>query len=140
MTFQHLGDNPRQQARGWNIPLGVAGFRYADLNRVRRLEALDQAFLDLLRREDAGLAVALEAYRAKNDLAPLDESKLLMAAARHLGRFVARLFHVEAEYEALCSRVRGDEVIAAWKRGFVERRVLKDAPRPDELAALDPAT
>ena len=45
MTFKHLSENLKQQARGWNIALGVSGFRYADLNRVRRLEALDRAFL-----------------------------------------------------------------------------------------------
>ena len=43
MTFKHLTENPRDQARAWNIQLGVSGFRYADLNRVRRLEALDAA-------------------------------------------------------------------------------------------------
>jgi hypothetical protein len=37
MTFKHLSENPRQQARAWNIALGVPGFRYAGLNRVRRL-------------------------------------------------------------------------------------------------------
>jgi hypothetical protein len=64
MTFQHLSENPRNEARAWNVPLGVPGFRYADLNRVRRLEALDGAFLAALRSEDAALAADLEAYRA----------------------------------------------------------------------------
>ena len=90
MTFQHLSENPRQRARGWNIPLGVPGFRYADLNRVRRLEALDRVFLDALRRDDAALAAALESYRATNGLPKLEESKLLMAVAPHLGRSVAQ--------------------------------------------------
>src|SRR2546427_4041374 len=48
MPLKHLSETPRQQARAWNIPLGVPGFRYADLNRVRRLEALDRAFLESL--------------------------------------------------------------------------------------------
>src|SRR6185295_9206994 len=125
MTFKHLSENPRQQARAWNIALGVPGFRYADLNRVRRLESLDRAFLESLRAEDAGLASALEAWRADGGLEKLEESKLLMAVAPHLGRFVARLFHVEAEHEALCARVRGDQLLSQWKKNFVERRVFK---------------
>src|SRR6266571_4038133 len=63
MTFKHLSENPRQQARAWNIALGVPGFRYADLNRVRRLEALDRAFLESLRGEGSGLASAFETWR-----------------------------------------------------------------------------
>ena len=51
MTFKHLTENPREQARAWNIPLGVPGFRYADLNRVRRLEALDRAVSESQARE-----------------------------------------------------------------------------------------
>src|SRR6266581_344861 len=140
MTFKHLSENPRQQARAWNIALGVPGFRYADLNRVRRLEALDRAFLEWLRGEDAGLASTFETWRAEGGLEKLAESKLLMEAAPHLGRFVARLFHVEAEHEALCARVRADQVLFKWKRTFVERRVFKDPPTaPEELSRLDPA-
>jgi NADPH-dependent glutamate synthase beta subunit-like oxidoreductase/NAD(P)H-flavin reductase len=139
MTFKHLSENPRQQARAWNIPLGVPGFRYADLNRVRRLEALDRAFLEAVRAEDAALAGAIAVWRENGPIEKLDESKLLMAAAPHLGRFLARLFHVEAEHEALCARVRGDEVIFKWKRSFVERRIFKEPPTALELTRLDPA-
>src|SRR6266571_2663890 len=139
MTFKHLSENPRQQARAWNIALGVPGFRYADLNRVRRLEALDRAFLEWLRGEDAGLASTFETCRAEGGLEKLAESKLLMEAAPHLGRFVARLFHVEAEHEALCARVRADQVLFKWKRTFMERRVFKDPPSAQEVSRLDPA-
>ena len=139
MTFKHLTENPREQARAWNIPLGVPGFRYADLNRVRRLEALDRAFVEALRGEDQPLSEELEAYRAGRSMDKLDESKLLMRAAPHLGNFVARLFHVEAEHDALCARVRADQVIFKWKRTVVERRVFKDRPTPEDLARMDPA-
>ncbi len=139
MTFKHLSENPRQQARAWNIALGVPGFRYADLNRVRRLEALDRAFLESLRGEGSGLASAFETWRAGGGLEKLAESKLLMEVAPHLGRFVARLFHVETEHEALCARVRADQVLFRWKRTFVERRVFKDPPSAQELTRLDPA-
>jgi hypothetical protein len=139
MTFQHLPDNPRDKARSWNIPLGVPGFRYADLNRVRRLEALDRAFLATLDEADPGLTAELTAYRAGARLEKLDEPKLLMRVAPILGRFLARLFGVEPEYEALCARVRADEVLSQWKRAFVERRVFKETPAPGDLEAVDVA-
>jgi NADPH-dependent glutamate synthase beta subunit-like oxidoreductase/NAD(P)H-flavin reductase len=139
MTFQHLSENPRDKARGWNIPLGVPGFRYADLNRVRRLEALDRAFFDYVRAADPALADRFEDYRAEPPGDRLEESKLLMEVAPVVGRFVARIFHVEAEHEALCARVRGDQVLSQWRRHFVERRVFKDPPGADALEAVDPA-
>ncbi len=81
MTFQHLSENPRDKARAWNIPLGVPGFRYADLNRVRRLEALDRAFLEApcgtttRPSRDAFDGLPRAAARSSE----LEESKLLMA-------------------------------------------------------------
>jgi NADPH-dependent glutamate synthase beta subunit-like oxidoreductase/NAD(P)H-flavin reductase len=139
MTFQHLSENPRNEARAWNVPLGVPGFRYADLNRVRRLEALDAAFLAALRSEEPSLAGELEAYRGGASLQKLDESRLLIRAAPFVGRFLARLFGIEAEHDALCARVRGDQVLAHWKKNFVERRVFKDGPTDDDVEAMDVA-
>ena len=34
MALKHLAENSRQEARAWNLQLGVPGFKYADLNRV----------------------------------------------------------------------------------------------------------
>ena len=53
MALRHLPENPRAEARAWNLQLGVPGFKYADLNRVRRVEALDRVFLDELQKADA---------------------------------------------------------------------------------------
>ena len=46
----------RSMATAWNFPLGIEGFRYADLNRVRRLMALHQVFCDDLQLVDPALA------------------------------------------------------------------------------------
>jgi hypothetical protein len=137
MTFQHLSENPRDKARAWNVPLGVPGFRYADLNRVRRLEALDSAFRAGLRADDPALADALDAYRGGGPIPKLEEANLLMAVGPHLGRFVARLFHVEAEHAELCTRVKADQLLSQWKKTFVERRVFKDPPTSAEIEAMD---
>jgi len=45
----HLSANPREDSAGWNFPLGIERFRFADLNRVRRIAAVDRIFRDELR-------------------------------------------------------------------------------------------
>ncbi|HVO26363.1 MAG TPA: pyridine nucleotide-disulfide oxidoreductase, partial [Candidatus Margulisiibacteriota bacterium] len=140
MALTHLPENPRQEARAWNLQLGIRGFKYADLNRVRRLEALDQAFLSTLHDTDAALAADLKRYRDTRgaDLTRLQESELLIRVAPHLGAFVARLFHVTDAYAALCERVRADQMVFEWKRQFIERRILKSPPSNEALAHMDP--
>jgi NADPH-dependent glutamate synthase beta subunit-like oxidoreductase/NAD(P)H-flavin reductase len=139
MALTHLPENPRQEARGWNLQLGVSGFKYADLNRVRRLEALDGVFLETLREADAELAAQLLAYResAGRAIERLEESRLLIRAAPHVESFVARLFGIEAECRALCERIRADQVVFDWKKRFIERGVLKQPPTAKALAEMD---
>jgi NADPH-dependent glutamate synthase beta subunit-like oxidoreductase/NAD(P)H-flavin reductase len=132
MTFQHLTENLHERARPWNMRLGVEGFRYADLNRVRRLEALDRVFLASLAEAHGALSRRFESWRAGATLDKLEESKLIMEVAPFLAGFLARLFHIEAEHAALNARVRGDQVIFQWKKKVVEK-ILKDGP-----AAGDP--
>jgi NADPH-dependent glutamate synthase beta subunit-like oxidoreductase/NAD(P)H-flavin reductase len=140
MALTHLPENPRQEARGWNLQLGIPGFKYADLNRVRRVEALDQAFLSTLHDADATLAADFKRYRDAHGagLSRLQESELLIRVAPHVGTFVARLFHVGDAHAALCERVRADQMVFEWKRQFIERRVLKSPPANDALAHMDP--
>ncbi len=139
MALKHLPENRREEARAWNLQLGVQGFKYADLNRVRRLEALDRAFLQALREADPDLSAAFERYRTcGGGLDRLQESDLLLRVAPHVGAFVARLFRIEEDHNALCARVRADEAIFEWKRQFVERGVLKNPPSRDAVAQMDP--
>ncbi len=140
MALKHLPDNQRQEARAWNLQLGVPGFKYADLNRVRRLEALDKAFLSTLHEADQVLARELLRYR--NDRGAgfdrLQESELLIRVAQHVAAFVARLFRIEEEYAALCARVRADQIVFEWKRQFVERRIFKNPPSAEAVAQMNP--
>ncbi|HXK40422.1 MAG TPA: hypothetical protein VJ837_06350, partial [Candidatus Paceibacterota bacterium] len=140
MALKHLPENPRAEARAWNLQLGVPGFKYADLNRVRRIEALDRTFIESLRSADAQLAEDLEKYRESGgtDRTRLQESELLIKVAPHLGSFIARLFHIDVEHDELCRRIRDDEVVFRWKRNFVERHILKAPPSMDELGKMDP--
>src|SRR5215213_1920660 len=83
-----------------DFPLGIEGFRYGDLFRPERLRALAGAFYAGVEREDAGLHARLTEYvnsRGENLKGTKVESELLIEAAPHLSRFVARLFRVEAE-------------------------------------------
>ena len=68
--------------------------RYGDLHDPPALAALDVRFRAELGREDPTLAARFEAYRAGAELRPPEESELLIAAARPLSRFVARLFRL----------------------------------------------
>ena len=56
MNYLHLPSSLRSKATAWNFPLGIEGFRYADLNRVRRLMSLYQVFRDELRAADPVLS------------------------------------------------------------------------------------
>src|SRR6478609_1982475 len=98
MNNMHLPSSSRSMATAWNFPLGIEGFRYADLNRVRRLMALDQVFREELRSADEALADRYE--RARADFARgegKEDSELLIAVARHLDLFLAKLFDIEKE-------------------------------------------
>ncbi|HUI27180.1 MAG TPA: FAD-dependent oxidoreductase [Candidatus Kryptonia bacterium] len=140
MALTHLPENPRQEARNWNLQLGVPGFKFADLNRVRRLEALDRAFFAALRDADAALAEDFQRYRDAGGAgyARLPESELLLRVAPHAGAFVARLFHIDDAHAALHERLRSDQLVFEWKRQFVERHILKSPPAPAALAQMDP--
>ncbi|MEI9941026.1 MAG: FAD-dependent oxidoreductase [Pseudomonadota bacterium] len=123
-----------------NFTLGVSGFRFADLFEPERLAALDAEFRAELKRLDAGLAQRFEGYRAGAPLAPPEESELLIAVARPLGCFVARLFGVEQSHQALLDRARHEAVIFELKN-FVKRRAatryLEHSLPPESVAALD---
>src|SRR6516164_1457728 len=98
MNNLHLPSSTRSMATTWNFPLGIEGFRYADLNRVRRLMSLYQRFRDELRQADPVLAQRYEdACQRQGSGEVAVDTDLLIDVARHLDRFVARLFRVEKE-------------------------------------------
>src|SRR4029450_9964337 len=103
MNYLHLLSSSRSTATAWNFPLGIEGFRYADLNRVRRLMALHQVFRDELRAADPALA---ERYDRGGD-----DSQLLIDVARHLDRFIGRLFHIEQEVADLNRHTADDRTV-----------------------------
>ncbi|OAI39996.1 hypothetical protein AYO40_00880 [Planctomycetaceae bacterium SCGC AG-212-D15] len=140
MNYLHLPSSSRSTATTWNFPLGIDGFRYADLNRVRRLMALLQAFREDLRAADSVLADRYEAScEAYSRGAGKEDTELLIDVARHLDRFLARVFRIEKEVAELNRRTSDDRTVYDFKKRFLDRLVLKAPPSAPELAAMNTA-
>src|SRR4029077_1713274 len=130
MSLLHLSQNPRAEAAGWNFPLGIPGFRFADLNRVRRIAALDEVFRQELKAADATLANTYEAYRSATGEGydSKSSSDILIRTAPYLGKFIARIFQIQTQYQELQKRVLSDGRIFDWKKKFLDKHVLKHHP------------
>ncbi|HWS86350.1 MAG TPA: FAD-dependent oxidoreductase [Pyrinomonadaceae bacterium] len=127
-----------QQQLPADFPLGIEGFTYGDLYRPARLRALAGAFYAEVGRADAALGARLTEYvnsRGGNLKGTRAESELLIEAAPHLSRFVARLFRVEAERGRLAESIRAQDPVFQFKQ-FVQRRATKSFPA-ERAAALD---
>ncbi|MDQ3135697.1 MAG: hypothetical protein M3Q76_13015, partial [Acidobacteriota bacterium] len=118
------------EASNTDFALGVGDFSYGDLYRPERLRALAETFYAELESADAPLHCELAqhlAARGRNLVWTKQESELLIAAAPHLSRFVARLFRVEMERAAQIAAVCGQDAVFQLKV-FVARRALKKFP------------
>jgi len=113
------------------------GLAFEDLYRRDGLARLDAAFVAGLAAANVELHNRLVTARADPDaLAAKDESTLLIDLAPHLEDFVAGLFGVAAEAEAL--RARHDRLMPTYdcKRLFVQRHAARAIKAP-EATALD---
>src|SRR5438552_2579876 len=113
------------------------GFRFEDLYSVAGLARLDGEFVRALAAADAALAERFAA--ARHDPAALayrEEAELLIAAAPHLDRFVARLFAIEEEWEELVESHHLLAPLFRVKRKFVQRRAMLKI-KAEEAAKLD---
>ncbi len=138
MSHLHL-PSTKEEAAQWNFPLGIPGFRFADLNRVRQLMALDAAFLESLGRQHPDLVQRLNDMRknAEADPTPKDLSETLIAVGAHFGQFVAAVFgNVEAAAE-LDRVALSEQTLFDCRREFIYKRVVKTHPSEAELAAMD---
>ena len=107
------------------IPTPRSGLSFSDLYAREGLERLDRLFLDTLARDDAELRRQLLAARAGVDaLTSLQESTLLLALAPHLESFLAWLFGIEQELEALRGEHHARSPLYTVKRLFVQRKAM----------------
>src|ERR1051325_1648738 len=121
-----------------DFPLGIPGFTYGDLYRPGRLRALAEAFYAEVESSDAALHARVAEYvasRGEKLKGTRAESELLIEAAPHLSRFVARLFRVEGERERLAESIRAQDPVFQFKQ-FVQRRATKSFPA-ERAAAVD---
>ncbi len=91
---------------------------------------MDAAFLSFL--EPALQKRLLEAR--SNPLEGKAESELLIALAPHLEDFIAKLFGIEAEAQALAARHNELAPLYSVKRLFVQRRALHKV-KPEDATA-----
>ena len=115
-----------------DLPRLGFGFTFADLASRDGLIRLDQRFLDALaEQDDAALHQRLLAARAEPEgVSGRDESDLVVALGPHLDAFVATLFGIEAETEALLQETLALDPIHACKRLFVQRQAVKKYADP----------
>jgi len=104
----------------FNSPSGIA---FGDFYARDGLLQIDRMFLERLATFDASLHQRLLAAReALAPLAPKQESELLLALTPHLDAFVAWLFNIEAEADALTARHLELSPLYSVKRLFVQRK------------------
>jgi NADPH-dependent glutamate synthase beta subunit-like oxidoreductase/NAD(P)H-flavin reductase len=111
------------------------GVTFQDLQERDGLVRLDQMFLQRLAAADAVLHLRLLAARAAPDaVSEKDESALIIELGPHLDGFVAELFGIEAELDAVLAETRALDPVHACKRLFVQRQAVRRYPDP---AAFD---
>src|SRR5947209_10073701 len=124
-----------------DFQLGIEGFTYGDLYRPTRLRALAEVFYAEVTGADPALGDALSEYVASRGAqlrGTKAESDILIAAAPHLPRFVARLFRVEREREVLAESIKAQDPVFQFK-SFVQRRATKSFPA-EKAAGIDVET
>ena len=115
------------------------GFTFRDLAAREGLIRLDHAFLDRLERDEPDLRVRLLAARADPDALPgKDESALIVDLGPHLDRFVADLFGIAAQTEALLADTRALDPVHNCKRLFVQRQAVKKYADPSAGSTAPP--
>jgi NADPH-dependent glutamate synthase beta subunit-like oxidoreductase/NAD(P)H-flavin reductase len=113
------------------------GLRFEDLYCRDGLARLDGCFVDVLKRGNTDLHNRLMAGRAAPDeLAAKAHSDLIVELAVELDDFIAVLFGVGREVEALRERHDALAPLYAVKRLFVQRRAAKKYG-PDQAASFD---
>ena len=108
------------------------GLRFDDLYERDGLLRLDAAFLSFL---ESPLRARLLEARSSPPAAKA-ESELLVALAPHAEDFIAKLFGIEAEAQALAAQHNELAPLWAVKRLFVQRRALHKV-RPEDAKAGD---
>jgi hypothetical protein len=108
-----------------NTPLGIGGFTFADLHQPARLRDLYNRFVEQVKAAEPELWSQWAQYReVPESLTPIARGNIVVAMAPHVSRFVAELFSVGPDVEALKAATRAYDVLFRFKIDFVRRRAL----------------
>ena len=108
-----------------NTPLGIGGFSFADLHQPARLRELHQRFVEQVNATEPELWSEWARYcEVPESLTPVRRGNIVVAMAPHVSRFIAALFSVGADAEALAEATRAYDVLFRFKIDFVRRRAL----------------
>jgi NADPH-dependent glutamate synthase beta subunit-like oxidoreductase/NAD(P)H-flavin reductase len=119
--------------------LGVAGFGHQDLFAPEKLRELHEVFLNDFGRAAPEARARFDAYRAVQGGGYASEqvSAVLLEVAPYVSQFVAKLFCVEPETEALKRSAEARSPLWKFKREFVKKRVHKHSASAEALPAED---
>jgi len=113
------------------------GLTFADLYSLDGARRIDALFVGHLQASDSALAERFASGRAAPDaLDRKAESELLIAVAPHVEDFVAHLFGIAPEVQALEARHHELAPLFAVKRQFVQRKAM-NTYKADVAAAFD---
>ncbi|HZZ93164.1 MAG TPA: FAD-dependent oxidoreductase [Usitatibacter sp.] len=113
------------------------GLAFEDLYEYAGLARLDAAFMDWVARADGGMQARLAELRANAyGLAYKAEAEFLIALAPHVDAFIAHLFDIEPEWDALNRAHHRLAPLFRVKRKFVQRRAMLKI-KADAAEALD---
>ncbi|MGZ8907375.1 MAG: hypothetical protein ACXW1U_16835, partial [Methylobacter sp.] len=118
--------------------LGLPGFSYSDLYEPNRLKDLLAIFDQELEGEDSTLYAEYLACRADLDEAmpEAERAEILLKVAPYVSRFVARLFNIEANYDAKRTATIHDFQTVFTYKGTVVKRAAERFTM-EELATWD---
>ncbi len=108
-------------------PLGL-GFSFADLATSAGLIRLDRAFIERLGDTPDLLARLLTARAAPDTLDAKAEGDLVIALGPTLDGFIAELFAIASEVDAIAVETLRLDPVHACKRLFVQRQAVKKYP------------
>ena len=118
-------------------PLGF-GLDFSQLATRDGMVALDRLFVERLAASDGDLHLRLLAARAAPDgLDAKAESELVIALGGALEPFLAELFGIGAELDAIAAETAALDPIHACKRLFVQRQAVKKYPDPSGFNAQE---
>jgi len=120
-----------------SFELKLPGFKYGDIYEAERLPLLDGLFMRFLADRDAVLATQFRRYRNGAEMGAVEESGLLIEAARCLEDFLVGAFGVEAARNGLRRQQLLDEAVHAFKEKFIKPRVRRQRAATRSFAVLD---